>query len=109
MELMRRYPFLHGETNQVFVFLIAPLFVLLLASLADITFRKRILVSGTMTVWRPSLTVQVTWVVMSVAFFGYSLFTETNLVLQIAGVLASLELARTFPSSITVGDNGIQW
>jgi len=104
------YPALRSEEVQVLVLLVAPLILILIVLLADLTIRRKVLQPDGQLIFRPSLAVCCAWALVIVVLWGKLLAgRDSNVILIAAHLLASFELLRTFPRSLKLADDGIHW
>lgn len=98
------------EHVRVLLLIVCPLLLLLGAILVDINFRRSVIVDDEGSTFRPSLAVRCAWIFVMVALLGGALFPAGNRPLEIVGYLfAVFELMRTFPQSVTIVSNEIEW
>jgi hypothetical protein len=110
LQAEQQYPVFRSEYIQVLVFVVCPLIILLSAILIDLTFERRIRVHNGETTFRASLAVRCAWIFVIAALLGNALFSVgTKYIVIVADLLAVFELVRTFPTNITIGNEGIKW
>jgi hypothetical protein len=106
----QHYSVLRSEYIQVLLLVVCPLLLLLGAIFIDLNFGRRILVHNEESTFRPSFAVRCAWVFVIVALVGNALFSVGTKYIEIGGYfLAVFELVRTFPRSVTIGNDGIKW
>jgi hypothetical protein len=110
LRIEQHYPILRSKYIQVLLLAVCPLLLLLAAILIDLNFGRRVLVHDEETTFRPSLAVRCTWIFVIVALLGNALFSVGTRYIEIVGYFfAVFELIRTFPRSVTIGNDGIKW
>lgn len=108
--LMQRYPILQNEYVQVLAVVVTPLVLLLGCILFELSFRKSAVRSGAITIFTPSLTIRSFWLVLTVGLAIQGSYSAgTHYLVATADFALVFELLRTFPSTIRIRNNGIQW
>jgi len=95
---------------QALVLLVCPLILVATILLIDLRTRRRVLADHDAVTYRPSLAVRFAWTTaMTVLLANLFPTRHQNWILLSANLLALLELARTFPRSLTLTPEGLHW
>jgi hypothetical protein len=106
----QHYSVLGSEYIQVLLLVVCALLLLLGAILIDLNFGRRVVVHNEESSFRPSFAVRCAWIFVIVALVGKAVFSVGARYIETGGYfLAVFELVRTFPRSVTVGNDGIKW